>query len=166
MVMTAFVIYCGFAKLQAVDRFFRSSNIEKGRKLLESGHVYGVKEEAFGSDTTITAKCVAQTSKHSYDISIQVSICKLILLTFTGMFTIYYCALLRIKMEERKFIVSVSLARTWEDCCLSDMQLQRWHCRAVQACKCCCTVHQQRPCAVMYRPATDMGLAVQKTNAG
>lgn len=69
--MTAYAIYCGFTKLQGIHSFFRASNIEKGRKLLESKHVYNVKEVS-EPDTTITGKCVAQTSRHSYDISIRV----------------------------------------------------------------------------------------------
>ncbi|CAN8020680.1 unnamed protein product [Ixodes persulcatus] len=68
--MPPIVLFCGFKPINAPDSFFREQGLKKGRKLLESKHVYATKE-TYGRD--ISAKYPAQQGKNVYDATIQLN---------------------------------------------------------------------------------------------
>lgn len=68
--MPPVILFCGFKPIQDIGNFYRDQALEKGKRLFQNNHVYGVREE---NGTDIAAKCHSQQGKHVYDVTLQVS---------------------------------------------------------------------------------------------
>lgn len=64
------VLFCGFRKINNVDSYFKKSCLSLGRKLYESGHVCGVKEELLSATgpSDIVGKCLALMKSVDYEV--------------------------------------------------------------------------------------------------
>ncbi|XP_064473060.1 uncharacterized protein LOC135387835 [Ornithodoros turicata] len=65
-------IRCGFKPISGGEAYFRGSNQDKGRLLYESDHVSNVEEVVSEGNTTVSGKCVAQTSKTVYNVTVNI----------------------------------------------------------------------------------------------
>ncbi|KAM7281805.1 uncharacterized protein ISCGN_016724 [Ixodes scapularis] len=66
--MPPVILFCGFKPIQDIGNFYRDQALEKGKRLFQNNHVYGVREE---NGTDIAAKCHSQQGKHVYDVTLQ-----------------------------------------------------------------------------------------------
>ncbi|KAH7937142.1 hypothetical protein HPB49_008133 [Dermacentor silvarum] len=63
-------------RINDVDRYFKKSCLSLGRKLYESGHACGVKEELLSATgpSDIVGKCIAQMKFVDYEVRLQVGL--------------------------------------------------------------------------------------------